>query len=302
MRLSTFRRWLVVSVPIVMTVWAWVMVPTMHRPKSPKSRAADHAAATKSAAPDGPGLYAKHCAVCHGDYGNGVGIALVDPPARNFGEGKFRLGTTTNAVPSDDDLRRIVREGIPGSAMMAFPDLADDEVRVVVDHVRRLTRSGLYRTLLAKAEQMGDVDQEQLRTVAEVRTRPNVPLDVPAQFPPATTESLTRGRQVYVTACLSCHGPQGRGDGPQVKELKNDDGTPTRPRDLTVGRFKCGGTPQQLYARVVLGMPGTPMPASNTLKPGESIDVVNYVLSLLPPDVSPTSAPNGRVSQGPTNR
>src|SRR5437763_1416765 len=58
---------------------------------------------------------------------------------------------------------------------------------------------------------------------------------------PPTPEALALGRQVFVKNCATCHGAEGGGDGPQVKDLKNDDGSPTQPRDLTLGRYKCGG-------------------------------------------------------------
>jgi hypothetical protein len=46
----------------------------------------------------------------------------------------------------------------------------------------------------------------------------------------------------------------------------------------------------------MLGMPGTPMPASNNLPPGDVQDLLNYVLSLSRPesragtDLSPSQA------------
>jgi mono/diheme cytochrome c family protein len=63
--------------------------------------------------------------------------------------------------------------------------------------------------------------------------------------------------------------------------MKNDNGQPTKPRDLARGIFKGGGEPNRLYCRIALGIPGTPMPASNAaLKPPEIGDLVNFVLSL----------------------
>ena len=39
--------------------------------------------------------------------------------------------------------------------------------------------------------------------------------------------TLLRGREVYTKECASCHGDQGRGDGPGVKDLE------VKPGDLT---------------------------------------------------------------------
>ena len=112
---------------------------------------------------------------------------------------------------------------------------------------------------------------------------PVPPLELPAQFAPATADSLANGRKVYLQNCAQCHGPEGRGDGAQVKDpnFKNEDGSPARPRDLTQGVYKGGGEPEQLYARILLGIPGTPMPsAPSTLTPRDVEDLVAYVQSL----------------------
>jgi hypothetical protein len=87
---------------------------------------------------------------------------------------------------------------------------------------------------------------------------------------------------LYKTAgCAACHGETGRGDGAQ--EQKNNDGTPTQPRDFTRGIFKGGHEPRQLYTRLLLGMPGSPMPASKDLRPVDGGDLVNFILSLSDP-------------------
>ena len=43
-------------------------------------------------------------------------------------------------------------------------------------------------------------------------------------MPPTSAEAVDRGRVQYAANCASCHGPNGRGDGPQVKDLKNENG------------------------------------------------------------------------------
>src|SRR5262245_11128679 len=65
----------------------------------------------------GAALFRQHCAYCHGPVGRGDGPAAISPKARAFGLDKFRFATTPNANPCDDDLGRIIRNGIPGSAM-----------------------------------------------------------------------------------------------------------------------------------------------------------------------------------------
>ena len=60
-----------------------------------------------------------------------------------------------------------------------------------------------------------------------------------------------------------------------------DNGQPTKPRDLARGIFKGGGEVKRLYARIALGIPGTPMPSSAVVqKPSDIGDIVNFILSL----------------------
>lgn len=52
------------------------------------------------------------------------------------------------------------------------------------------------------------------------------------------------------------------------------------PRNLSRGVYKGGGEKHELYRRIMLGIPGTPMPASTTLTEPEVLDLINYVQSL----------------------
>lgn len=239
-----------------------------------------------TAVPDGGRLFAHNCANCHGERGDGNGTTRLDPRARSFGEDKFKFATTANGIPTDDDLKRVIHRGIPGSAMPAFPQLTDDEVAAVIDHVRVLTRNGLYERLYKKgkadADKNGeDFDPSDLRRKVDASV--GQPLAIPKAFAPMSNDSVARGRQVFTReGCVKCHGPEGRGDGPQLQDpsFKNDDGSPARPRDLTLGLYKGGGDKEHLYARVILGIPGTPMPAaSSTLRQNQRDvdDLLNYV-------------------------
>jgi mono/diheme cytochrome c family protein len=255
--------------------------------------------------PDGSKLYVQNCANCHGVRGDGNGTTLLTPRARYFGKDKFKFASSSGNIPTQDDLTRLIRRGIPGSAMPAFPQLTDDQVRAIIEHVRVLARNGRYERMLEKAEkdakENGDeFDRGELRRKADAQFASEAavpPLEVPARFAPSSPESVVRGRQVFIReACVKCHGPEGRGDGEQVSDPKfrNDDGSPAKPRDLTIGLFKGGAGKEHLYARVMLGIPGTPMPAaSSTLKPADIDDLLNYVLSLSPPQVAvgPTTTP-----------
>jgi cytochrome c oxidase cbb3-type subunit 3 len=74
-------------------------------------------------APDGAGLYVRHCAVCHGEKGvGGVGTPLALPSFLESVE--------------DDFLRKTIRHGRPGRVMPAFSRLSDAQLDALVGHIR----------------------------------------------------------------------------------------------------------------------------------------------------------------------
>jgi high-affinity iron transporter len=90
---------------------------------------------TPAAAVDGRGLFAERCAGCHGATGGGDGpaAAAFDPPPRNFRDDAFWRGRTAA------DIRRVVREGKPGTLMPPFAGtLSDAEIDAVVGYVESL--------------------------------------------------------------------------------------------------------------------------------------------------------------------
>jgi len=231
----------------------------------------------KQAALPGEQLFLRNCAPCHGATGEGNGPAAkyLYPRPRDFSENLFRIVSTENGKPSDRDLFGVITRGMPGSAMIPFGHLSEAERKRLVAYVRHLTKN----VLIARVKRLGDedLDLEAVETVL----RPGSDLKVPAPFIPTSTESVAQGRAFYLKVCATCHGDKGKGDGPQGQT--NSDGMPTRPRDLTLGIFKGGREPAQLYARVVLGLPGSPMPSYNPGRPEEVNHLINYVNSLSDP-------------------
>ncbi len=76
------------------------------------------------------------CAMCHGDKGNGqgfMGAALVPPP-RNFTCGKMMKDI------SDGQLFWIIKNGSPGTGMMSFAGLPDEQVWQLIAYVRSLSK------------------------------------------------------------------------------------------------------------------------------------------------------------------
>ncbi len=232
----------------------------------------------------GQELYAANCAGCHGDKGDGNGPAarFLYPRPRNFGEAKFRLVSTSAAVPTDDDLKMVIRNGMPGSAMFAFGHLSDADIQALVGQVRSLIRAGVESRLRQAATDRGDeIDVAELNEAVDRVTKQGDPITIPDRFPEPTKESIARGQELYRSAkasCAACHGQEGKGDGQQAQ--LNDDGMPNRPRDFSSGLFKSGRERKQLYARLTRGLPGSPMPANTSLQPEEVGDIMNFILSL----------------------
>lgn len=279
--LPRWKRVALLGLPVALVLVAWVApAAIMLRPKAGPESAVE----ASQPPPRGIALYARHCAHCHGDLGDGAGVTASNlwPRPRNFREGRFRLVTTQSGIPTDDDLLAVLRNGIPGSSMPEFRDLSEAELKALIEHVRDLTYAGAIDRFQQLVEQ-GDIEPEEVYRRAADRCVPGPVLAVPKQFPPPTPASIARGGEVYAKTCASCHGPAGRGDGPQVSQLVNTDGSRARPRDLTLGRFKGGADPANVYARIMLGLPGSPMPASNLLPQEDILDLINYVLSLSQP-------------------
>jgi mono/diheme cytochrome c family protein len=234
---------------------------------------------------NGKVLYTQHCANCHGDQGDGNGPAarFLYPRPRNFGEAKFRLATTANSMPTDDDLMRVITRGMPGSAMFPFGHLSEGERQSLVAYVRELTLTSFVDGAKREAEKAGEkVNIDELKRDAAEVLKAGDRVAIPANWPKADAASIARGKESYLKTCAACHGLTGKGDG--VQDQKNGDGTPTAPRDFTRGIFKGSRDREQLFVRIALGMAGTPMPATQDVSPEAMCDLVNFIQSLSPSD------------------
>jgi mono/diheme cytochrome c family protein len=192
------------------------------------------------------GLYRRHCAHCHGISGDGHGptAAILNPYPRDYRPGIFKFkGTYSAAQPTTDDLKRVVHDGVPGTAMPSFAILPPDEQEALVEYVKYLSIRGMTEKALEDyvGENVNPGDKFDPATNAELRTliveqllkpiveswqgaKEQVMAPEDAAVPPDNrtpvqlAESVTKGRDLFYgpkANCMKCHGPTALGDGQQ---------------------------------------------------------------------------------------
>jgi mono/diheme cytochrome c family protein len=219
-------------------------------------------------------LYQRHCTACHGEKGDGDGPAayLLSPKPRDFTRGVYKFRSTpTGSPPTDQDLLRTLKRGIPGTSMPSWDRLSEMELTNVIKYVKS------FSDIFADK---GAIE-------------PSIAVKSPPQ---STEESVQAGRKVYKTMeCDKCHGPRGKGDGPSSAKLKDDWERPIRPYDFTrgPGLMKGGALPQDIYRTFMTGLDGTPMPSFiDELTEAQRWHLVHYIQSLSPAGTGP-AAPEG---------
>jgi len=131
-----------------------------------------------------PTLYSENCAGCHGLQGRGgAAIALGDP--------------VYLAIADDAVIRKVIANGVRGTAMPAFAEsaggmLTDKQIDVIISEMRsRWSRQGILNGAN------------------------------PPSYAPKSTGDPQGGEVAYKTYCESCHGPAGRG-GPKGSAIADD--------------------------------------------------------------------------------
>lgn len=213
----------------------------------------------------GKQVYSQQCAACHGISGRGDGEAayLLYPKPRDLVAAKYRLVSTWERVPTDQDLFDTITRGMPGSAMPSWGHLPARQRWALVYYIKSLAE----KPFVVKPQKSPTPDGGRGEGIILVPEEP--PFDAAAK---------TRVLEMYKEACASCHGSTGVGDGTE-KQL-DEEGYPTRPRDLTAGVYKGSPDPKALYRRIVAGIPGSPMPSSDWAYGEDAWHLVHYILSL----------------------
>lgn len=230
--------------------------------------------------------YATYCRPCHGDGGDGKGPAAQGqrPAARDFTQGIFKFAAVpAGTLPNDDDLLRVVRSGLHGTAMRAWDGIPDREVHAVVQYLKTFSPRW-------KEEAPGEA------------IRPT-----PDPWDGRETEGAARGRAVYhgLAQCFACHpsyesrqgidrasrqltgNPAGdfRDDlyGSVLKE--SDYGVKLLPPDFTRSDLRSVRDQhrlEDLYRVIAAGVGGTAMPTwSGVLPEADLWALAHYVSSLV---------------------
>ena len=187
-------------------------------------------------------LYGENCAGCHGMNGkNGAAPSLADPLYLSF-------------IPKDT-LRHTIENGVTGTPMPAFG--------------------------ISNGGSLYPKQVDALVTGIETEWAKPVSLSG-AALPPYNAApgdgDITRGEQVFGSACSRCHGDQGKA------------GSITNPPFLTLV------SDQSLRTSAVIGRPDFGMPDWRSKMPGHTLtdreiaDVVSYLASLRPPSETPKGA------------
>lgn len=213
-------------------------------------------------------VYEAHCASCHGSKGDGNGpvAPYLWPKPRDFTKGIFKYRASPGPSPSDVELMETMKKGIPGASMPGWDMLASTDWRVILATVKNFLP-------------------------ASAKGPPAPYVEIP-DVVKATPESIEEGKKLYVSAgCGSCHGAEGHGDGPASQSLRDAWGQPITPRDLTRGPLRWGNTERDIYRTLLMGIPGTPMPAhEGTFTPPQIWSLVHYIKSIqkMPADYDPS--------------
>jgi mono/diheme cytochrome c family protein len=226
----------------------------------PEALAFGHGTALAAELRAGRGVYARYCVGCHGPAGDGNGPAArqLDPKPRDFRIGAIKFAAVpAGELPRDEDLLRVVTEGLHGTAMPSWRLLSLADRRAVIAYIKAFSPAYADRP-------------------------PGIPValgkDPWRRFP---DQGIAEGEQVYhgIAACTTCHPaylprariadhraaydlPVGALRDDLYRSVAKDSqwGAPILPPDFLVDRIKTGADPDSLVRVIAAGVGGTAMP------------------------------------------
>lgn len=138
--------------------------------------------------------YTRYCYACHGEKGDGHGPSSygLRPPPRNFTLGIFKFARlrSSDELPNDEDLKYSIKNGLHGSAMLAW-DIPDEEIGRILNYIKTFAPQKWE-----KKKKNGDP----VKTLEAFEAPPD-------PWEGKNIEAVTRGQELYhlKAECLNCH-------------------------------------------------------------------------------------------------
>jgi mono/diheme cytochrome c family protein len=218
----------------------------------------------------GKKVYEVRCLLCHGEKGDGNGLAGVIRRAEKSGRvleiyprdltlALFRFRTTPTGCLSDDqDLLDIIVNGVPRSFMPSHKELPPEDIEATKEYIKTFS----FRW---EEEDLCD------------------PISVNKPDWIGNPDSVVKGKKIYQDMkCGECHGYKGTGDGPKSNDLKDDWGKQILPFNFATGDLKRGSSAENVYITFTTGLDGTGMPSyEDSLNEEDRWHLVSYTLKLM---------------------
>lgn len=204
-------------------------------------------------------LFRHHCAVCHGEKGDGDSLArqALDPAPRDFTSAKAKVELSRAHMIEVLNKGTVTKDGKPTS-MIAWKDhLSPEQIETLVDFI-------IVRFMEGKAAQTENAQDPRHKGHDHGKVKA-------VNYPYALKPNAAQGKSLYAANCAACHGEKGDGKGNPARV-----GT-SKPRNFQSPDFAESATGFSLFAAVTNGrghMPAWHKKLSNQ----EIANVSEYVL------------------------
>ncbi len=224
----------------------------------------------------GRSAYRAYCAPCHGESGDGSGVlgTRQNPRPRDLRLGVIKYASVpAGAVPRDEDVKRVIRHGLRGTAMLGLP-LPDADIEAIVHYTKTLSPRRRDET-------------------------PPAPEPLPAYPWNGVAAAVVAGRELYHGAarCVACHpaylpGPEARAAA-RAAGIERDGldagvatatiwGDTLMAPDLAHATLRSGTEPAAVLRVVAAGVGGTGMKAmAGELSDEQLWALVHYITHIV---------------------